>query len=99
MADVFFRVWRVAGAVAQGLPVNENLVNISGVSVQSGAVDSAGGNRMRVVRLFADAACYVTWGANPTVLTDGTEGMPLGSENPEYVEIAANHLLAVITRT
>ena len=98
MADVYFRVYGVAGAVAEGLPVNENKVGISGSSSQSGVMHAAGGNRSRVVRLFADAACFVTWGANPTVLSDGTEGMPLGSENPEYIQVQADHVIAVIQR-
>ncbi len=98
MADVYFRVWAVAGAVAEGLPVNENKVNISGSAVSSGVMHAAGGNRSRVVRLMADAACFVTWGASPTVLSDGTEGMPLGSENPEYVQIQADHIISVIQR-
>ena len=98
MADLYFRVYGVAGAVAEGLPVNENKVSIGGSSTQSGVMHAAGGNRSRVVRVFADAACFVTWGANPTVLSDGTEGMPLGSENPEYISVRADHIIAVIQR-
>ena len=98
MADLYLRVFGVAGSVAEGLPVNENKVSIGGTSTQSGVMHAAGDNRSRVVRLFADAACFVTWGANPTALNDGTDGMPLGAENPEYIQVQADHLIAVIQR-
>jgi hypothetical protein len=99
MASLFYRVWDTAAEVANGPVKNENLVAIGGTSAQSGLIDGAGGNRSRRVRVFADTACFITWGENPTALTDGTEGMPMGADNPEYVEIRADHKIAVIQRT
>ena len=98
MADLFYRVWRTAAEVANGPVLNENKVAIGGGSAQSGLINTGFGNESRRVRLFADTACFVTWGENPTVLSDGTEGMPVGAENPEYVEIRADHKIAVIQR-
>ena len=98
MASLQYTVWATAAEVANGPVINENKVTVGGSSTQSGAIDSGGGNRSRRVRLFTDTACFVTWGANPTVLQDFTEGRALGSENPEYVEIQADHVLAVIQR-
>lgn len=98
MADLFYTVWDTAAEVANGPVKNENKVAIGGTSTQSGVIDFLGLNRSRRVRLFAGAACFVTWGENPTAVSDGTEGRALGAENPEYVEILANHKIAVIQR-
>ena len=99
MATLFFRVYETAAEVAAGPKVNEGAVTISGTAAQSGVMHSTGGNKSRRVRLFADTACFVTWGSNPTALIDGTEGMPLGAENPEYIHINSNEKLSVIART
>ncbi len=98
MADLYYTVWDTAAEVALGPIKNENKVAIGGTSTQSGLIDSAGGNRSRRVRLFADGNCFVTWGENPTATNDGAGGMPMGSENPEYVWIQADHKIAVIQR-
>jgi hypothetical protein len=99
MADLYYAVWDTAAEVANGPVKAEGKVAIGGTSTQSAAVvDPAGGNRSRRVRLFADGPCFVTWGENPTAVSDGTDGRPVGAENPEYVEILANHLIAVIER-
>ncbi len=100
MASLQYTVWASAAEVANGPILNENVVAITGSSTQGGVIDSGGGLRSRRVRLFADAACFVIWGAaTQTALSDFTQGRALGSENPEYVEIQANHVLAVIQRT
>ncbi len=99
MASLQYTVWASAAEVANGPVLNENLVTIGGSSTQSSTIDAPGGNKSRRVRLFANAACFVVWGAAPqTALSDFTQGRALGSENPEYVEINADHVLAVIQR-
>ena len=99
MADLFFTVWDTAAEVANGPVKNENKVAIAGSSTASaGVVDGTGGNRSRRVRLWAGAACYVTWGESPTAVNDGTAGRPLGAENPEYFEIRADHKIACIQK-
>ena len=77
MADLFYAVWDTAAEVANGPVKAEGKVSIAGTSTQSSAVvDPTGGNRSRRVRLWAGAACYVTWGVNPTAVNDGTAGRP-----------------------
>ena len=99
MATLQFTVWKGAGAVAQGPVVNEDIITISSTSAQSsGVVDPAGGNKTRFVRIMADGDCWVTWGADPTALDDGTEGRMMGAENPEYWWITADQKIAVIER-
>ena len=78
-------------------PLQEEVVAIGAGSLQSNAI--TGDNReMRLVRLFCDADCFVTWGANPTATTDGTSGRALGAENPEVFGIFAGNKIAVINR-
>lgn len=99
MSNLYFTVWDTAAEVANGPVKNEGAIAIAGTSAQSSAVvDATGGNRSRRVRLFAEAACFVTWGDNPTAVSDGTDGRAIGAENPEYVEILANQKIAVIQR-
>ena len=98
MADIQFTVWASAGEVAQGPVLNEGVVTIGAGSLQSGAMDPTAGNRGRRVRLMSDADCWVTWGVNPTALDTGLGGRRLGSENPEYFDIPADQLIAVIER-
>ncbi len=95
-----FTVWGTAAEVANGPVLNEGVIAIGGASVASAAViDPTGDNRGRRVRLFAEAACYVTWGEDPTALNDGTGGRMLGAENPEYFDVPADFKIAVIQRT
>lgn len=97
MATLFYCVFDGASQVANADPLQEGTVNIAATSTQSAAIN--GTNKLRrVVRLFSDADCFVTWGENPTALNDGTAGRPLGAENPEYFNIEAEHLIAVIER-
>ena len=97
MATLFFRVWESAAEVALGQPIQEDVVNIAASSTQSSVISGTGKKRRRV-RLFADSNCFVTWGENPTAQNDGSDGMPMGSENPEYVDIESGHKIAVISR-
>lgn len=100
MATMYYCVFEDAGAVAAGTPVQEGKVNIGAGSTQSSAISN--GNRevkaKMIVRVFCDAKAFVTWGANPTAASDGSDGRPMGSENPEYFQVQAGHLLAVIQR-
>ena len=98
MATLFFRVWESAAEVALGDPIQEDVITIGSGSLQSAAIIGSGRKRRRV-RLFADANCFVTWNADPTAKNDGTDGMPMASENPEYHDIEAGHIIAVIERT
>ena len=98
MATLFFRVFEGAAEVATGDPIQEGTVTIAGTANESAAITGENRKRQRV-RLFADTNCFVTWGANPTAQNDGSDGMPMGSENPEYVDIESAHLISVIERT
>lgn len=100
MATFFFASWDYASEVAVGDPHQESTIAIGGTSAQ-GAVITTGTGQSRHrcrVRLFADTKCFVTWGADPTALNDGTDGRPMGVENPEYVDIEAGDRIAVIER-
>lgn len=80
-----------------GEPVQSMKVTVGGGSLQSAAV-SGTRKQIRWVRLFSDADCFVAWGDNPTAVIDGSDGMPLGAENPEIIGVAAGQLIAVIER-
>lgn len=98
MATLFFAVFADAKETAKGPVLQEGTVTISGTSAQSAVI--TGSNRaIRRVRLFADTNCFVTWGENPTAKTDGTDGRPMGSENPEFWDIESGYKIAVIQRT
>ncbi len=97
MATLFIAVWRDAAEVALGDPLQEIAVAIGAASAQSAAITGKDRQRNRI-RLFADADCFVTWGTDPTALTDGTAGRPLGAGNPEYFDIEAGQKVAVIQR-
>lgn len=97
MATLFYCVFDVAGATALGEPLQVGTTAIGASSAQSDAI-TGDGRKRRVVRCHSDADCFVTWGVNPTATIDGTSGIPLGAENPEYFNIEAGHKLAVIQR-
>lgn len=100
MAKLFIGVWGGAGLALVGEPLQEIAVTISGTSAQSAAaIDGPSKPTQRQVRLMTDTDCFVTWGANPTALQDGTAGRPLGAENPEVFTIDSGSLIAVIERT
>lgn len=101
MSNLYICVFEGAAEVALGDPIQEEVVVFTSSSVQSNAISTANAaSRVRRrVRLYPDADCFVTWGENPTVLTDGTEGRPLGAEQREYFDIESGHKIAVIERT
>lgn len=95
MSTLFITVWDVAAEVAQGDPIQEMTITISGTSAQSTAI-TADSRRRKRVRLFTDTDCFVTWGSDPTAASGSSR--PMGAENPEYFDIEAGHKIAVITR-
>jgi hypothetical protein len=98
MASLFITVWDDAAEVALGVPLQQMVVAIGATSVQS-AVVAGIGNAHKRMRLLADVDCFVIPGDNPTALGDGTMGIPLGAENPEYHSIDVGQRVAVIERT
>jgi len=97
MATLFFAVFEDAAQTALDIPLQEDVIAIGVGSLQSATIVGSG-KKKRTVRLFADVDCFVTWGADPTAVADGSEGRPIGAENPEYVSIEAGHKIAVIAR-
>ena len=91
---VYMTVWESASEVALGDPIQFTSAAIDGAN--SAAISGSGRKRRRV-RLYADAACWIAYGANPTA-TGATDSMALGADNPEYVDIEAGHVLTAITR-
>lgn len=99
MATLYFGVWGDARETLSGEPLQEGTVDIGAASTQSVAISGPAGRTVtRQVRLYADADCFVTWGSDPTALNDGSDGRPLGLDNPEVFNIASGLKLAVIER-
>ena len=97
MANVYVTAWDTAAEVAMGDPVDFLVAIID--STNSPALSGSDRKRKRV-RLLADADCFVNFFsdvADPTV-TDGTDAMPLGADNPEYVDMEVGRVLKAITR-
>jgi hypothetical protein len=87
-----------AGSTAHGAPLQEFAVDIDAASTESAAITGAAGTH-RTVRLYPDANCSVIWGASPqTAVADGTAGRAMGADNPEYFQMDAGEVIAVITR-
>ena len=99
MATLFISVFADATQTLLGVPVQEMTVAVGAGSLQSGVLTAGNNNVMRRVRLFTDTDCFVTWGADPTAVGDGSAGMPMGAENPEVVGIETGQKIAVIERT
>lgn len=96
MANLQYTAFPDAGVVALGDPAAEAVVAIGAGSLQSAALP---GSRISYrVRVYPEADCYVTWGANPTAKADGTDGRMMGANNPEYFAIEGGHKIAVIQR-
>ena len=91
---VYMTVWESASEVALGDPIQFTSAIIGGAN--SSPISGSGRKRRRV-RLYADAACWVKYGENPTA-TGATDAMALGADNPEYVDIEAGHVLTAIAR-
>ena len=98
MATLFIAVWGGASLTLVGEPLQEITVSIGASSTQSSAISGPATPKQRQVRLYADADCFVHWADNPTALTDGTAGRPLGADNPEVFNIDSGKLIAVIER-
>ena len=94
MANVYITVWDHAETVALGDPL-QHAVAIIG-STNSDAITGTGRLRRRC-RLFAEAACWVKWGASPTA-TGEDDAIPMGANNPEYYDIEAGYVVTAITR-
>ena len=94
---VYMTVWEGAAEVALGDVLQFAEAAIDGAD--SAAIIEAEGSprRRRRVRLYSTAAVFVAWGETPTP-TDSTNGMALGADNPEYVDIQAGHVLAAVSR-
>ena len=91
---VYMTVWESASEVALGDPIQFTSAVIGGAN---SAPISGSGRKRRRVRLYADAACWVKYGATPTA-TGASDAMALGVDNPEYVDIEAAHVLTAIAR-
>ena len=98
MATLYYCVFQGAREVANGDPIQEGSVAISGTSAQSEVIEGSDRVRRRV-RVFTDTACFVTWGSDPTAVNDGSDGRPLAAEGGEYFDVEAGHKLAVIARS
>lgn len=94
MAKLWGQVFASASQTGAGDVIQNLSVDIGGAADET-AVITADDNRRRIVRLFADLDCHVTWGESPTA--DVTH-FPLGAENPEYVSIESGHQISVIQR-
>ena len=92
---VFMTVWESASEVALGDPIQYTSAVVGGAN---SAPISGSGRKRRRVRLYAEEACWVKYGANPTA-TGATDSMPLSADNPEYVDIEAGHVLTAIARS
>lgn len=94
MADVFMTVWETAAEVAQGEPLQFTKATIAGANSAPIVGDS---KRSRRVRIYAEAACWVKWGTAP-VATGSSDSMPVGADNPEYLDLKAGDVLTAIAR-
>ena len=94
MASVFITVWDSAREVALGDPVQYAEAVIGGAN--SNPIAGSLKKRKRC-RIYANANCWVNWGENPTA-TGATDSLPVASDNPEYLDIEAGHIVTAITR-
>lgn len=99
MASVYGTVWEDAAQVALGDPLQHLTATIDGANSSAVIASTATGNRKRrKVRIFSEAAAWVKWGENPTA-TGASDSMPVGANNPEYVDIEEGHVITAITRS
>lgn len=99
MANVYLTVFDSASEVARGDPTQFTVAIIDGANSAAivGSVTGAGRRRLRV-RIQADTKCFVGYFSTTPTVTDGTDSIPLGEENPEYVDIEQGNVLKAITR-
>lgn len=100
MANVQYTIFSGATQTADGDVVGEGVITIAGSAAGFGPVDPNGGNRPRVVRLFAEGKCFVTWTkAGTDAAADGTEGRMMGAEHEMYVKMPADYTISIIQRS
>jgi hypothetical protein len=96
MPDFYAHVFRDAGASAKGA-VEQVLKVAIGTEDQSNAIVSNSTTQIKFVRCWADADCYIAWGADPTA--DADTGLPIGGgHGPEYLEMAVGDKISVIAK-
>ena len=98
MATFFFRVFAAASEVALGAPLQEGVITVADTSNESAVIVGGEGRKRHRIRIFTDTACFVTWGLNPNAQNDGSDGMPMAAESPEYIDVEAGMQLSVIER-
>ena len=77
MATLFITIFRDAAVTLLGQSDQEMTITVAGTSAQSSTVTvPANGAGKRLARLYTDTDCFVTWGANPTAVNDGSSGIP-----------------------
>src|SRR3954466_13090361 len=97
-SNLYINVWPDASQTALG--DIEQLLTISTLSASnqiSGGVSLNGTLSTKRVRLFAEVACFVTWGSGSPDAT-GAIRVPLGAENPEYFTVPVGTKFAAVTR-
>lgn len=82
-----------AAPIATGHPAFEGVVTVGGTSAQSAAIPATEANTL-FVRLFADEACHIAIGSNPTATTSNALKLPSGGV--EWVGLNAGDKIAVI---
>jgi hypothetical protein len=98
VATLFYAAFVDAVSTALGGVVVEDTIAISGAAANSDPLPGVARERYKV-RIMCDVDAFVTWD-NPPILakSDGTEGRPVGAENPEYFDIEAGMEISVIER-
>lgn len=100
MANCYFAAYATAADVAHGRPYQFGVMTIDGSASAAVAVPAGfQANHKSRVRLLADGKCFVDWGETPNPQNDGSSGIPVGVENPEYVEVQCGHKLQAVTRS
>lgn len=98
MADVFITVFEGAAEVATGDPTQFTNAVIDGADSAAIVTTGSMSNKRVRCRLYADADCWVQWGASPSA-TDESDSIALGADNPEYFDIQSGHVVSAVTRT
>lgn len=99
MANVYLTVFDSASEVARGDPTQFTVAVIDGANSDPvvGSVTGAGRRRLRV-RLLCDEDVFVGYFSTTPTVTDGTDSIPFGTENPEFVDIEQGNVLKAISR-
>ncbi len=100
MANVYVTAWDSAAEVAQGDPTDFLVAVIGGANSGKLTVQPGKPRQRKRVRIQADADVFINFFSDnddPTV-TNGTDAMPLGADNPEYHDMEVGRLLKAIAR-